>query len=129
MRGSFMVSFLSTGQRVLYRTLTIATFIVFITVTNFGLLTLPSHAATLSSQASGQISAEDKTDRAYEETEAAGLQEEIYQQRVQEGQRPEAMPQPFKRIVDAKGKEVPQTSWIETSVSKARQLTQKMMGE
>ncbi|BAU14238.1 hypothetical protein LEP3755_47840 [Leptolyngbya sp. NIES-3755] len=97
---------------------------VLITVITFGFVTLPSNAATQSS-----VNSEAATDRAYEETEAAGIQEEIYQQRLQEGQDPEKMPQPFKRIVDAQGKEVPQTSLVETSVSKVRELTKKISGE
>lgn len=88
-------------------------------------ITLPSDAASMSSS----VSAEERLDRAYEETEAAGIQEEIYQQRLQEGQNPEKMPKPYKRIVDAEGKEVPETSLIETSVSKIQQLTKKIAGE
>ncbi|MBE9009524.1 hypothetical protein IQ250_04825 [Pseudanabaenaceae cyanobacterium LEGE 13415] len=114
-----MPVFLSAFQRRLHRILTIA---LLIAVTFFGFSTLPSYAAPMEN-------AEEATDRAYEETEAAGIQEEIYQQRVQEGQDPEKMPQPFKRFVDAQGKEVPQTSLVETSVSKVRELTKKIAGE
>lgn len=112
-------------RRMLRQTIAIATLFVLLTVSNFIFLNLPSYAA----QSSSSISAEDKIDRAYEETEAAGIQEEIYQQRLQEGQNPEKMPKPFKRIVDAQGKEVPETGLIETSVSKVRELTKKVAGE
>lgn len=122
-----MLTFLSALPRVLRQTIAIVTLIALLTVSNFVFLNLPSYAATVSSQSS--ISSEEQTDRAYEETEAAGIQEDIYQQRLQEGQAPEKMPQPFKRIVDAQGKEVPETSFIETSVSKVRELTKKVVGE
>ncbi|GAP98470.1 hypothetical protein [Leptolyngbya sp. NIES-2104] len=108
----------------LRRIMTIATIIALVAMTSFGVLTLPAHAAS-----SSGVSSQEQIDRAYEETEAAGIQEEIYQQRLREGENPEKMPKPFKRIVDAEGKEVPQTSLIETSVSKVRELTQKVTGK
>lgn len=109
----------------LRRIMTIATVIAFLALTNFAFLTLPVHAAS----GSTGVSAEEQIDRAYEETEAAGIQEEIYQQRLKEGENPEKMPGPFKRTISAEGKEVPQTSLIETSVSKVRELTQKVTGK
>ncbi|WP_190376664.1 hypothetical protein [Leptolyngbya sp. FACHB-17] len=118
---------LSALQRGLRRTIAVVSLVVLFTVSNFVFLNLPSYAAPPSSSSS--ISAEEQIDRAFEETEAAGIQEEIYQQRLQEGQDPEKMPGPFKRIVDAEGKEVPETSLIETSVSKVRELTQKVTGK
>lgn len=121
---------LSTCLRVLRQTMTIVTLVALITVSNLVFLNLPSHAATLISQSSDESSSpQAKIDRAYQEDEAAGIREEIYQQRLQEGQNPENMPKPYKRIVDAQGKEVPETSLIETSVSKVRQLTKKIAGE
>lgn len=120
---------LSALQRVLRQAIAITTLVALLTLSNLGFLTQPSYAAAASSQVSNSISTEDQTDRAYEETEAAGIQEEIYQQRLQEGQNPDKMPKPFKRIVDAQGKEVPETSLIETSVSKVREFTKKVTGE
>lgn len=122
-----MLIALSALQRRLRRTIAIVSLVALFTVSNFVFLNLPSYASHLSSSPS--ISAEEQIDRAFEETEAAGIQEEIYQQRLQEGQNPEQMPKPFKRIVDAEGKEVPETSLIETSVSKVRELTQKVTGK
>lgn len=110
---------------VLRRAIVVVALIALFTVSNFVFLNLPSYAA--SSQSS--ISAEEKIDRAYEETEAAGIQEEIYQQRLQEGQTPEMMRGPLKRTVDVEGKEVPETSLVETSVSKVRELTKKVTGK
>lgn len=118
---------LSALQRGLRRTIAIVSLVALLTVSNFVFLNLPSYASHLSSSSS--ISAEEQIDRAYEESEAAGIQEEIYQQRLQEGQNPEKMPGSFKRIVDAEGKEVPETSLIETSISKVRELTQKVTGK
>lgn len=109
-------------ERLCRRVMTIATVAALIAVTSFGFLTLPAQAAS-------GVSEEEKLDRAYEETEAAGIQEEIYQQRLKEGQNPEKMRGAFKRVVDAEGKEVPQTSFVETSVSKVRELTKKIAGE
>ncbi len=121
-----MSVFLTALQRVLRQTIAIVTLFALLTVSNLVFLNLPSIAAPMSSSSS---STADQVDRAYEETEAAGIQEDIYQQRLQEGQNPEKMPKPFKRIVDAQGKEVPETSLIETSVSKVRELTKKIAGE
>lgn len=124
-----MVSFLSRLPRPLRQTIAIATLAMLLTVSNLVFLNLPSYAATMSSQASNSLNLEDKADRAYEASEAAGIQEEIYQQRLQEGQNPEKMPKPYKRIVDAQGKEVPETSFVEKSVSKVRELTKQVVGE
>lgn len=124
-----MVIVLSTLRRVLRQAMAIVALVVLLAVPSLVFLSSPSYAATVSSQSSNSIDTEEKTDRAYDETEAAGIQEDIYQQRLQEGQNPEKMPKPFKRIVDAQGKEVPETSFIETSVSKVRELTKKVTGE
>ena len=53
-----------------------------------------------------------------------GAQEEVYQQRLKEGQDPEHMPDPYKRVPSLadKTKEVPETSPLETTVSRVREL-------
>ncbi|MBD2258033.1 hypothetical protein [Pseudanabaena sp. FACHB-2040] len=53
-----------------------------------------------------------------------GAQEEIYQQRLREGENPETMPDPYKRVPSLadKTKEVPETSALETTVSRLREL-------
>lgn len=67
--------------------------------------------------------ADETIDRAYSQfSQEAGLQEEIFQKRLQEGENPEKLRQPYKRIENFKGEEVPETSLVETAVSKARQL-------
>lgn len=85
-----------------------------------GLIVQPSFADSLTP--------EEKIDRAYEESEATGIAEEIYQKRLQEGQNPEKLPQPYKRIVDLEGKEVPETSFIEKSVTTVRDTVEKITG-
>ncbi len=80
----------------------------------------PSYAATATSN---QLSREEEIDRAYEYRQGAGEREEIYQKRLEEGQNPEKMPKPFERILDLnEQKEVPETSLVEKSVSKVREI-------
>lgn len=70
-----------------------------------------------------QLTNEDKIERAYDAYGAdSGIREEIYQERLKSGQNPEQMPKPFKRIKDLNNKEVPETSLLETTVSKVREL-------
>ena len=75
------------------------------------------------------LTPEEKIDRAYETSESTGIAEEIYQQRLKEGQNPEKMPKPFRRVVDLEGKEVPETSLIEDSVAKVREAVEKVTGK
>ena len=86
-----------------------------------GLMAQPSFADSLTP--------EEKIDRAYEESEGTGIAEEVYQQRLREGQNPEKMPKPYTRIVDLEGKEVPETSFVEKSVSKVRDAVEKVTGK
>ncbi|HEY9698564.1 MAG TPA: hypothetical protein V6D10_14975 [Trichocoleus sp.] len=73
---------------------------------------------------------EERLDRAYEEFgQGAGLQEEIFQERVQQGENPEDLPKPYKRIKNFEGKEVPPTSLLEKTVSKAQDLVEKVTGK
>ena len=75
------------------------------------------------------LTPEEKIDRAYEESEGTGIAEEVYQQRLQAGQNPEKMPKPYTRIADLEGKEVPETSFVEKSVSKVRDAIEKATGK
>ncbi len=75
------------------------------------------------------LTPEEKIDRAYEESEATGIAEEIYQQRLKEGQNPEKMPKPFKHLVDLEGKEVPDTSITEKAVTTVRNAVEKVTGK
>lgn len=82
----------------------------------------PSYAA---SSSSAQLNSEEKLDRAFDGfSEGAGQAESIYQERLNEGQDPEKMPKPFKRIqsLENKNKEVPATSLLETTVSRVREF-------
>lgn len=87
----------------------------------------PAYAADTGSTLSSQESIE----RAYEEFgEATGIREEVYQQRLSEGQNPEKMPKPYKRVESfADRKEVPATSLVETAVSKTRSVVEKATGQ
>ncbi|HEY9879930.1 MAG TPA: hypothetical protein V6D29_15860 [Leptolyngbyaceae cyanobacterium] len=79
----------------------------------------PSYAA------SAQANNENPVDRAYEEFSLeAGNQEEIYQERLKQGEDPEKMPGPFKRVPSLadSSKEVPETSAVETTISRVREL-------
>jgi hypothetical protein len=92
----------------------------------FGLFTAPSYATN-----TNQLTSEEQSDRAYDGFGPdAGIEEEVYQQRLQEGQDPEKMPKPYKRIESLKDrKEVPQTSALETAVSKTRELVDGVTGK
>jgi hypothetical protein len=91
------------------------------------LLHQPSFAATNTTE---QSTNEEKIERAYDEFgEDAGMREEAYQRRLNKGENPEKMPKPYKHIVDLEGKEVPQTSLVEASVSKAKGLVEKVTGK
>ena len=72
------------------------------------------------------LTLEEKIDRAYEEREGTGIAEEVYQQRLQAGQNPEKMPKPYTRMIDLEGKEVPETSFVEKSVSQVRDAVEKV---
>lgn len=82
----------------------------------------PAYAASTRNNQDTQETIE----RAYEEFGGdAGAREEIYRQRIQEGQDPEKMPRAFRHVESyADRKEVPETSLLETTVSKTRQLLQ-----
>ncbi|MBW4422531.1 MAG: hypothetical protein KME13_25520 [Myxacorys californica WJT36-NPBG1] len=104
----------------LSRTLAVAVLLTLLTMTSWIGLSQASFAAP---SASNAVSPEDQEERAYDGfSTSTGIQEDTYQQRLQEGQDPEKMPKPYKRIKDAQGKEVPETSFVEKSVSKVRQL-------
>jgi hypothetical protein len=85
----------------------------------------PSYAASTTSNSQGEV------ERAYEEFgEDAGIREEIYQQRLQEGQNPEKMPRPYGHIESfADRTEVPETSLVEKTVSKVRQVLKPDAGK
>lgn len=70
------------------------------------------------------LTPQEQIDRAYEFSEVAGLREETYQQRLQEGQDPESMPKPYRRVKDAEGRTIPETSTLEKSIDKARGLVE-----
>ncbi|HEY9877861.1 MAG TPA: hypothetical protein V6D29_05360 [Leptolyngbyaceae cyanobacterium] len=83
----------------------------------------PSYAAS----AKPELSNENPVDRAYEEFSLeAGIQEEIYQERLKQGEDPEKMPGPFKRVPSLadSSKEVPETSAVETTISRVRELVE-----
>lgn len=91
----------------------------------FAAIAQPSIAADNS--ASERLTTEERLDRAFDEYgTTTGIQEEIYQKRLSEGQDPEKMPKPYKRIVGTNNKEVPETSALETSISKVRELVDKV---
>lgn len=81
--------------------------------------------------AENQPDAEEQIERAYDEFgQSTGNREEIYQERLQEGQDPEKMPKPYKRVpsfADA-NKEVPPTSALETTISRVREAVQDTVG-
>ena len=110
-----MKRFLSTAIAVLLT--------VWVGITGLLLLPYPSPAVAAPAQ-------EEQLDRAYEEFgQTTGLQEEIFQERVQEGENPEELPKPYKRIRNFEGKEVPPTSLLEKTVSKAKNVVEQVKGE
>lgn len=93
------------------------------------LLPLTGAATAAPTMGNGQA-ADEQIDRAYSEfSQEAGLQEEIFQKRVEEGENPESLPQPYKRIQSLTDREVPETSLVETAVSKTRQLVNDLKGQ
>lgn len=118
-----MQKLFSLLKSTLRRTLVAAALFTLMTVTSWMGLSQISLAAPNSA---GTLPPEDQEERAYDDYgTTTGLQEDIYQQRLKEGQNPEKMPKPYKRIKDAQGKEVPETSFVEKSVSKVRQLVDR----
>lgn len=90
-----------------------------------------THLLTFQQQAvwadppSQSLSAEEKLQRAYDVYDQdAGMREEIYQQKMREQQDAEKVPRSLERIQDLRGKDVPETSVVETAVSKVKQLLQ-----
>ncbi|NJL23078.1 MAG: hypothetical protein HC895_23260 [Leptolyngbyaceae cyanobacterium SM1_3_5] len=83
----------------------------------------------LTAQAAPSVNAEEAIDRAYTMSEEAGLQEEIYQERIEEAESPDNLPKPYERILDLKGNPVPETSLVEKTVEKARELIEDVKGE
>ncbi|HEY9736326.1 MAG TPA: hypothetical protein V6D06_08590 [Trichocoleus sp.] len=73
---------------------------------------------------------EEQVGRAYDEFgQSTGIREEIYQERLQEGQDPEKMPKPYKRVPSFadSSKEVPPTSALETTVSRVREAVENTL--
>jgi hypothetical protein len=111
-----MMNFKQSG----WRKLIVLTLSVLLSV--FSLLTVsaaPSYAAD-------NLTPADKIDRAYKFSEDTGIEEEVYQRRLEEGQDPEAMPKPYKRIKNAEGQLVPETSLLETTVEKTREFVENI---
>ena len=102
--------------------------IALLLVPSFFLVGQSSYASTYVPE---QLNPDDQVERGYDAYgEDAGTQEDIYQQRLQEGQNPEKMPKPYNRVRDITGKkEVPETSLLETSVSKARGIVDRVTGK
>jgi len=80
-------------------------------------------------QAAPSSDANEAIERAYTMSQEAGLREEIYQERLEEGESPEGMPKPYKRVLDAEGQPIPETSFIEKTVDKARELVEDVTGK
>lgn len=80
-------------------------------------------------EAAPSVDAEEAIDRAYTLSEEAGLQEEIYQERLEEAESPDNLPKPYERILDLDGNPVPETSLVEKTVEKARELIEDVTGE
>lgn len=112
--------FLSSGQELCRKILVLA----LVTLLNLsGLFLLFNPPSLAIPDSPNQLTNEDKIERAYDGYGAdSGIREEIYQERLKEGENPEKMPKPFKRIKDLNNKEVPETSLLETTVSKVREL-------
>jgi hypothetical protein len=109
------------------RKLLVLTLVTLLNLTGlFGLFIAPSYAIN-----SDRRTTEEQSDRAYDAFGPdAGIEEEVYQQRLKEGQNPEKIPQPYKRIESLSDrKEVPQTSALETAASKTRKLLDGVTGK
>ncbi|MBD2092801.1 hypothetical protein H6F67_23405 [Microcoleus sp. FACHB-1515] len=108
-------------MRSVMRSLQKALAIALLAVMLFGLGEFAAQAAT--------TSADEAIDRAYTLSEEAGLQEEIYQQRLEEAESPDNLPKPYERVLDLNGNPVPETSLVEKTVEKARELIEDVTGE
>lgn len=119
-----MQRFLSTFRQALPGKILTLALAIFMQFSGLFFVSQPSYAAAAS------LSDDDKIERAYDGfSEGTGIAEEVYQQRLKEGENPEKMPKPYRRIVDLEGKEVPETSFVEKSVSQAKQLVEKVTGK
>lgn len=70
------------------------------------------------------LTPEEKVDRAYDLRVGVGMEEELRQKKLREGQSLENVPAPYKRVTGAEGKEVPDTSLLETTVGKIKELVE-----
>ena len=72
---------------------------------------------------------EEAIERAYEFGEGAGIREEVYQQKVQKGENPATMPKPYRRDIKADKTAVPETSLLEETIDKGREVIEKVTGK
>lgn len=122
-----MLQFLSRLRQTSSKKVASWVLIAFACLASLVVFNQPSYAATFAPE---HLTNEDKVERAYDGfSEATGIAEETYQQRVSEGQDPKKMPQPYQRITNLEGKEVPATSLVESTVSKAKGLVEKVTGK
>ena len=70
------------------------------------------------------LTPEEKIDRAYTLREGVGMEEEELQKKMREGQDLENVPAPYKRVTGAEGQEVPDSSLLERTVGKVKELVE-----
>ena len=100
---------------------------------SFIFISTPVQATTLEElkliPPSERVNSEEAIERAYEFGEGAGIREEIYQEKERKGENPATMPKPYRRDIKADKTAVPETSLLEETIDKGRELVEKVTGK
>ena len=94
-----------------------------------GLFTFSQQPSYASAATSNSLTPEEKIDRAYSIRAGTGMREEEYQRRLQEGEKPTAMKDPYTREIKADKEAVAQTSNFERKIDRTRNLVGKVTGK
>ncbi|MBD2103143.1 hypothetical protein [Leptolyngbya sp. FACHB-261] len=122
-----MQQLLLTFEQIFRQKVLMIALISLIQLSGLFLFLQPGYAAETPGQS---LSAGEKVERAYDGySQNSGVREETYLQKVDAGQDPEKLPEPYKRITSLDGKEVPKTSALESTVSKVRNLVDRVTEE
>lgn len=106
-------------KKVLRRMIVAITLLVIVSFSSAFTIAQPGWADS----SSQSLSSEEKLERAYDAfNQDAGMREEIYQRKAESGDDSTDMPSGMKRIKSLDGKDVPKTSFVESVVSKAKEL-------
>ena len=118
--------FLKLGKALLQKALVLG-LITLISLS--GLFTVSQQPSYASAATSNSLTPEEKIDRAYSIRAGTGIREEEYQRRLQEGEKPTAMKDPYTREIKPDKEAVSQTSGFERKIDRTRNLVGKVTGK